>query len=53
MFGNDVEAKEDEFDVDEALEAEPFVKPGDVWKLGIHRLMCDDSTKGDKVKVIM
>lgn len=53
LFGNDAEANEDEFDTDEALKAEPFVKPGDVWKLGRHRLMCDDSTKSDKVKALM
>lgn len=53
LFGNDTEAKEDKFDVDEALEVEPFVKPGDVWKLGRHHLICDDSTKSDKVKVLI
>lgn len=29
--------------------AEPISKPGDVWILGNHRLMCGDSTKADDV----
>ena len=35
LFSNiyDKEIKEDDFDVDKALEAEPFVKSGDIWLL--------------------
>lgn len=53
LFGKDDEAKEDEFDIDKALEAEPFVKKGDVWLLGRHRLLCGDSTKEEDVKLLM
>lgn len=37
-----LESKEDDFDLDEALEEieEPISKLGDVWILGKHRLMC-------------
>jgi len=38
--------EEDDFDVAKAAEesSEPLTKPGDVWLLGKHRLMCGDST---------
>jgi ParB-like chromosome segregation protein Spo0J len=42
------EAVQDDFDVDEEhdkIKAKGAVsKPGDIWKLGVHRLMCGDST---------
>jgi ParB-like chromosome segregation protein Spo0J len=33
--------------------AEPVTKPGDVWVLGKHRLMCGDSTSVDAVDKLM
>ena len=50
---DDNEAQEDDFDEDAALQAEPFVKPGDLWLLGKHRLLCADSTKPEDVKRLM
>ena len=50
---NKKDVKEDDFDIDSALEARAFVQPGDVWLLGRHRLLCGDSTKTDDVKVLM
>lgn len=44
---------EDEFDVDAALKEPPITKPGDVWQLGRHRLMCGDATKAHDVSVLM
>ena len=44
---NDVhskETKEDDFDVDAELQNPTITKPGDVWQLGRHRLMCGDAT---------
>lgn len=42
------EAIQDDFDVDEEHEAikakGAITKTGDIWKLGVHRLMCGDST---------
>ena len=50
---DDGEAQEDDFDVDAALQAEPFVKAGDLWLLGKHRLLCADSTRPEDVKLLM
>lgn len=38
------EAEEDDFSDEDAEKAEPRVKPGDIWQLGEHRLMCGDCT---------
>lgn len=48
-------AKEDDFDVDEALGAdvEPITKPGDIIILGKHRLMCGDCTYERAVTELM
>lgn len=46
------EVVEDEApEVDE--ESEPITKPGDIWQLGRHRLMCGDSTSADCVQKLM
>ena len=47
-----VEGLTDEDAVPEPL-AEPVTKPGDVWLLGKHRLMCGDSTSIDAVDALM
>lgn len=37
--------KEDDFDVDEALQKPTFSMTGDVWHLGEHRVICGDATQ--------
>jgi len=46
----DVEIKEDE--VPEPP-VDPITKPGDLWLLGEHRLLCGDSTKAEDVERLM
>lgn len=41
------EAEEDDYDVN--LPEEPKTKPGDIYQLGRHRLMCGDSTDAESV----
>jgi DNA modification methylase len=50
MFGTDNEVVEDE--VPEIPE-EPVTKPGDLWILGNHRLLCGDSTNTQHVDRLM
>jgi DNA modification methylase len=47
-----VEGQTDEDEVPEAPEV-PVTKPGDIWVLGKHRLMCGDSTSIDSVEKLM
>lgn len=46
-----IAAKEDDYDV--ILPEEPKAKPGDIYQLGRHRLMCGDSTKPENVEQLM
>lgn len=50
--GNSPATKEDDFDEDkEGILVR--CKPGDIWQLGEHRLMCGDSTDLETVKSLM
>ncbi|MFP3390999.1 site-specific DNA-methyltransferase [Brevibacillus sp. SIMBA_040] len=46
---------QDDFDIQKALNEikEPETKPGDIWQLGRHLLMCGDSTSLDNVQTLM
>lgn len=46
-------AKDDGFDLTAALERAAFVKRGDIWTVGRHRLMCGDATSVDDVSALM
>jgi DNA modification methylase len=50
---HDKEIKEDDFDVEEALNEPVISKQGDVWLLGRHRLICGDSTESKTYEVLM
>lgn len=45
--------KDDDFDVDAELKEPTITKPGDVWTLGRHRLVCGDSTKAETFDLLM
>jgi len=46
LFSNvhNKDVKEDEFDIDEELKKPCFSRPGDIWHLGKHSVICGDST---------
>lgn len=50
-----VEVKDDEFDVEEEFQniEEPETRPGDIWELGRHRLICGDSTDEQIINHLM
>ena len=48
-----VEAHDDGFDLTAALEKASFVKRGDVWTVGRHRLVCGDATSAEDVATLM
>lgn len=52
---NTAEVEEDDFDADaEAAKiTDAITKPGDVWQLGRHRLMCGDGTVATDVEKLM
>lgn len=53
LFDDGLDAKEDDFDVEAELQKPAFSKPGDVWTLGRHRLVCGDSTKAETYEVLL
>ena len=50
---DETEIEDDGFDLTAALEATAFVKRGDIWSLGRHRLVCGDATNPDDVAALM
>ena len=50
---NETGAKDDDFDLSDALEQATFVERGDVWQVGRHRLMCGDATSPEDVATLM
>ncbi len=53
LMGGMENAKDDDFDVDAELQKPTLTKPGDLWLLGNHRLVCGDSTKPDTYALLM
>jgi len=53
LMGGMENAKDDDFDVDAELLKPTLSKPGDLWLLGNHRLVCGDSTKPETYSLLM
>ena len=53
LFKNDTQVKDDDFDVDKELLEPAVTKPGDIWTLGRHHLVCGDSTKHETFEILM
>ena len=53
IMGGMDNAKDDDFDVDAELQKPMLSKPGDLWLLGNHRLVCGDSTKPETYSLLM
>jgi len=53
LMGGMDNAKDDDFDVSAELQKPTLSKPGDLWLLGNHRLVCGDSTKPETYALLM
>ncbi|MHB1652353.1 MAG: site-specific DNA-methyltransferase [Desulfitobacteriaceae bacterium] len=53
LLGGMEDVKDDDFDVDAELQKPAITKPGDLWLLGKHRLVCGDSTKAETFELLM
>ncbi|ABZ85455.1 DNA methylase [Heliomicrobium modesticaldum Ice1] len=53
LMGNIEDIKDDDFDVEGELQKPAVTKPGDLWLLGRHRLVCGDSTKPETFSLLM
>ncbi len=54
-FNLNVDHEEDDYDIEKAIAEikEPTAKPGEMWQLGKHRLLCGDSRKTDDIGRLM
>ena len=53
LYDSANETKDDDFDMDKELKRPVFSKPGDLWHVGDHRIICGDSTKPETYERLM
>lgn len=53
LFATDTDAEDDNFDVEAELQKPCFSKPGDVWHLGRHTVICGDSTLPETYQTLL
>ena len=53
LFNEDKDVQDDNFDLTAALEKASFVKEGDIWTVGRHRLLCGDATNPEDIAKLM
>jgi len=53
LFNEDKDVQDDNFDLTAALEKASFVKEGDIWTVGRHRLLCGDATSPENIAKLM
>ena len=46
-------AADDDFDIDDEIPDTPFTELGDVYELGLHRVLCGDSTDAKQVSTLL
>lgn len=47
------EGKDDDYDVNKALEESAFVKQDDLWQIGKYRMLCGDATNSEDLNKLM
>ena len=53
LLGDVEDVKDDDFDIEGELAKPAVTKPGDLWLLGQHRVVCGDSTQADTYNLLM
>lgn len=53
LFDLGEDGEQDDFDIDAELEKPCFSKPGDIWHLGRHTVICGDSTDPETYKKLL
>lgn len=53
LLGTEDDTHDDNFDVDSELDKPTFSKPGDLWYLGKHTLLCGDATKTESYQKLL
>lgn len=48
-----IETKEDTFNIEEELQKPKITQKGDIWLLGRHKLICEDSTLSETYNILM